>query len=332
MAQFPESTNRHDFDSWNGRAGVTFSLTELAILVGLAEGKTLTAIAQHLYLGQPAISKALRVAEQRIGLRLAAHSGRRVRLTALGEDMARKAQRVMNELDDLDRFVQQLHAGAAGPLRLISTANPANFVLPGVMGAFAREFPEVEFELRTQRFPDIWPVCLDEAYDIGIGPAAMTLQPLRTRGWDIEELYEDQVTFFVGPESHLASHPALHWDDIHDEMIVGPFTEPYWSEVWERLHGLGFSGSRLMTLRGADAVKRFVEAGTGIGMHLRTALLPELHEGRLVPLQMGTPPPTALYVSAIRPNPRPLPILRVFHEFLHSRLAGLKAQLAAERG
>lgn len=293
----------------------------------MAEGKTLTDIARSCNLGNRPSAKALRVAEQRIGLRLAAHNGRRVQLTALGEDLARKAQRVMNELEDIDRYVQELHAGRVGPLRVISTANPVNFVLPGIMGTFLREFPGVEFELRTQHFPDIWPVCMDEAYDIGIGPAAVTLQPLRTRGWSIEELYEDQVTFFVAAGSKLATHPILHWDDIHDELIVGPFAEPYWSEVWERLHSLGFSGSRLMTLRGADAVKRFVESGTGIGMHLRTALLEELGQGRLVPLQMGTPPPTALYVSAIRPSPRPLPIIRVFHDFLRQHLAILKGQL-----
>src|SRR5207244_979896 len=51
-------------------AGVTFSLLELQVLAGLADGYTLSEIAQRLHFSQPAISKVLRSAEGHAALPL----------------------------------------------------------------------------------------------------------------------------------------------------------------------------------------------------------------------------------------------------------------------
>ncbi len=61
-----------------------FTITELQILVGLAEGHTQVAIGAQLHLDQPTVSKLLHLAERKLGLPLVERRGRRLYLTPVG--------------------------------------------------------------------------------------------------------------------------------------------------------------------------------------------------------------------------------------------------------
>jgi DNA-binding transcriptional LysR family regulator len=307
---------------------LAFSLTELAILAGLAEGKTLSAIAQQLCLGQPGVSKALRFAEQRTNLPLVERGGYRIKLTATGAEVALKARQVIDRLQELDRFIRELQAGRAGPVRLISTSAPGYAVLPDVVGAFLGSFPAADVQLQVERHNEIWQVCLRDSFDVGLGPLTSDVQLLEARGWLVERLYEDHVTFFVAPGHRLAGR-RVGLEEIRQDRIVGPFAEPHWSDTWEQLNGQGFPTTRRMTLLGGDAVKRVVAGGGGLGMLFGLSVLNEVQEGRLVPLLLDILPPSTWYGLVVRADVQRVPIVETFRDFLNARLATVCPQLAA---
>lgn len=113
-------------------------LAELRALTAAARHGSIGAAARELGVSQPALSKRLRQLETVVGLRLLDRSPRGVTPTDAGRQLLFSAQRVLDELADLDRTVFQLR-GRPRPLRLAASAAVAESLLPSLLTAFHRQ-------------------------------------------------------------------------------------------------------------------------------------------------------------------------------------------------
>jgi DNA-binding transcriptional LysR family regulator len=84
---------------------------DLQILVRLGDGMSQSQIGNDLGLEQPAVSKAIHAAEQRLGLSLVHSDGRRVKLTNVGREVAQAAADVLLRIKGFDDLVGLLRAG-----------------------------------------------------------------------------------------------------------------------------------------------------------------------------------------------------------------------------
>src|SRR5581483_6985148 len=112
------------------------STTELQVLAGLGEGKTLTQIGDQMYLTHPSVSRALRSVEEKTGLQVVERDGRRLRLTAAGEELVASVQAAMARLRDIDETVENIRGGDAGVVRVLANTTPGSYLLPGVLAQF----------------------------------------------------------------------------------------------------------------------------------------------------------------------------------------------------
>jgi DNA-binding transcriptional LysR family regulator len=286
---------------------MTFNNVELQILVGLAANKTLAEIGEPLYMLQPAVSRALRAAEARAGLQLTERSGRRLILTAAGEEIARSAQRIISQLNEVDDLVQRLQQGESGTLRIVAANTPANYIIPQVLSKFANRFPDVDIKLRAASTADLWTVFLDERYDVAVAP-----DPAVPSHWPAELLYEDELVLFVSPDFPLASSIEVALSDLSSHTLIGPFFQAHWADMWSRLAAQGLSGQRRIDVMASEAVKRLVEAGGGVGMLYRSAIAREDAEGTLVVLPCPEISERLRYVLVQRHTHRPLPVTNGF--------------------
>lgn len=261
------------------------SPTDLHILVALQNGRTLAEIGEEMYLTQSAVSRALRLAEQKSGVQLLERHGRRLRLTPAGTQIAEHAQGALAQLSEIDRLLEDMQSGRGGRLRLISSTAPGNYVVPVAVGEFLRLFPSAEVELRVLPPGDMWQTFLDEGYDVAVGPIGVGPQPVDRGDLTVEALYEDALVFFVSPGSPLAQRGELHWSDLRSQTLVGPFGEP-WPQLWEHLTHRGFSAHKRVSLLGLEGVKLVVEAGGGVGVIFGAAVRREFADGRLIPLRI----------------------------------------------
>ncbi|HLG68913.1 MAG TPA: LysR family transcriptional regulator [Chloroflexota bacterium] len=266
---------------------MSLSPTDLHILASLLAGRTLAEIGEEMYLTQSAVSRALRLAEQKSGVQLLERYGRRLRLTPAGIQIAEQAQDVLAQLSQIDRLLDEMQSGRGGRLRLISSTAPGNYVVPVAVGEFLRLLPGAEVELRVLPPSDMWQTFLDEGYDMAIGPIGVGPQPVDRGDLAVEALYEDELVFFVAPGSPLADKPDLHWDELRSQTLVGPFGEPLWPALWEHLTHHGFTAARRVSLLGLEGVKLVVEAGGGVGVLFGAAVRDEIAAGRLIPLRIS---------------------------------------------
>ena len=111
-------------------------LRHLQLLAALHEAGQLGLAAENLGMAQPAASRLLAEIEAIVGHAVHERIGRGLALTEVGASLARRAARVLIELDDAEREISGIAAGARGHLRIGSVTGPAmDRVLPALRHA-----------------------------------------------------------------------------------------------------------------------------------------------------------------------------------------------------
>jgi LysR family transcriptional regulator, cyn operon transcriptional activator len=119
-------------------------LHQLRTFVAIAETGGVARAATRLNLSQPAASRQIQVLEADLGVQLFDRIGRRVQLTAAGEDLLRRSHRLLGEADALRERARALQAGEAGIVRIGATPPMVEAVLAAFLPAYRRRHPGVE--------------------------------------------------------------------------------------------------------------------------------------------------------------------------------------------
>jgi len=116
------------------------NLQQLRYVVATAELGTMTSAAAACHVGQPALTRAVRSLERELGITVFVRRGRTVELTAEGEQVVAIAQRVLGELESLERLG---HRGGRGQgLTLAATPTIQADLGSGLIRDYWRDHPE----------------------------------------------------------------------------------------------------------------------------------------------------------------------------------------------
>lgn len=124
-----------------------------------------TKAADRLSMSPQLVSKYVGQLEQQLGARLLNRTTRRVHLTEAGERYYRRAQQLLDELDDLDSQVGDLQTQAQGLLRISAPVSFATHHLAPLLCDFQQAHPAVGIDLQlSDRKVDI----LEEGFDVAL--------------------------------------------------------------------------------------------------------------------------------------------------------------------
>lgn len=108
-------------------------ISHLRVLAGLAETGQIGATAHMLGIAQPAASRLIGEVERIVDRPIRVRTGRGVVLTEEGAALARRAGRILLELDEAGRELAEMQKGAQGHVRIGSVTGPAlDIVLPAI--------------------------------------------------------------------------------------------------------------------------------------------------------------------------------------------------------
>ncbi|WP_197016061.1 LysR substrate-binding domain-containing protein [Actinomadura viridis] len=127
------------------------TVAQLRAFLALSEHLHFRDAAAALRLSQPALSGAVAALEETLNTRLVERTTRKVLLTPAGERVARRAERVLAELDRLVEEVRAVDGPLVGPLRLGVIPTVAPYLLPVVLPRLAREFPDLELTVHEEQ-------------------------------------------------------------------------------------------------------------------------------------------------------------------------------------
>ena len=163
------------------------SYDQLAIFAVVAQERSFTRAAARLGMSQPALSRAMRQLEERLGVRLLARTTRSVAPTQAGEHLlqviAPRFDEINNELALLSKFRDR----PAGKLRITAGEHAAIAVMQPVLAQLLPDHPDLSIEIIVDYgLTDI----VAEGYDAGVRLG--------------EQVAKDMIAMRIGPDMRMA--------------------------------------------------------------------------------------------------------------------------------
>jgi DNA-binding transcriptional LysR family regulator len=179
-------------------------LTHLRMIVALDEHEMISAAAQATNISQPAASRMIAEMEALLDAPLCERLARGVRLTPLGQSLARHARSVLLQLEQAEREIVDLRDGRAGSAALGSVSGPAIDLAAPAIAKLRAIYPKIELTVKIDasnvlardllaarldfiiaRVPDDLNPRLFDCYTIGVEEACLVVRrghPLSGRG------------------------------------------------------------------------------------------------------------------------------------------------------
>jgi DNA-binding transcriptional LysR family regulator len=147
---------------------VHFDLTDLRLLVAIADAGSLSRAAAEFPLALSAASNRLRLFEQRCGVALFTRNADGMTPTPAGRIALDHARRVTAEAAQLSDALAALGGRRRIRLRLAANTVANSTFLPAALGPFLADYPEVDLLLEERTSRDILRAVQEDEVDIGV--------------------------------------------------------------------------------------------------------------------------------------------------------------------
>lgn len=264
--------NRHRFD-----------LADLQAFTAIARLGSFRAAAQSIHLSQPALSRRVDKLEAALGVRLLERSTRRVALTAVGREFARKAQGWLDEIDATLLGVAELAQQRTGLVTLACVPSAARFFLPAVLQRFHAQMPRIRVHIHDGHAHEVL-----AAVTSGVADFGLNFDGQQEAGLAFRALLRDRFVLACRRDHPLAQRRTVRWSELAEERVLASGSVSGNRLLLERsLSGLGERLRPVAEARHVQTVLGLVEAGLGVAPVPQLALHESL--GALVGVPLVRP-------------------------------------------
>ena len=144
-----------------------FDLRQLRYFLAVVETLHFSRAAAKLGMAQPNLSLQIRKFEEALGCALFERTTRGVVLTSAGTYLARRAEMLQTQFEEVIDMTQQIGRGEEGALAIGFSGSAMYGRLPLALERFRRQYPRVAVQLREMYAPDQIPLLLDGTLDVG---------------------------------------------------------------------------------------------------------------------------------------------------------------------
>jgi len=270
----------------------------------VANHGSLAAAATVLGRTPSAISMMLKQFEEHIGAPLF-ETARKARLTPLGALILTEAQRELGHFDRTIQAIEGLSQAKLGAVRLAVTPSVAQTVLPPVLQRFMQDHPKVRIDLRDMDSTAVADELIHDRADIGL--ASIASLP----GFERQILFSDAFGVVCRADHPLSQNwHDLSWADLQGvDFIVNGLCAQISDEAFQPV----LDAARL-TVRNTASLLGLVQAGMGLTLLPRLAVLPGFNDLCFLPLRDTTVRRTVWMVTP--PRQMVPPAVRAFAEVL----------------
>lgn len=248
---------------------MTVELRQLRYFVAVAEHLSFSRAAEHLHLAQQSLSQQIGALEHGLGVRLFDRDTRGTRLTDAGQVFLPEARAVLARADAAVAVVQRAARGEVGGLNLAFLASTANYMLPPVVRAVRKRFPDLELTTHNVQIDELVTGLRDGRFD-----AAFTRPPL-VADLATRTLATEPVCVVLPVGHPLAARAELHLADLADEdwVLTPRESWPPWHDKYDvDFAAAGFTPRVVQRAGGVSNLLGLVAAGVGVTRLARSAI------------------------------------------------------------
>jgi molybdate transport repressor ModE-like protein len=287
-------------------------LGQLAALVSVARTGSISAAAEDLVLGQPAVTARIQALERALGGQLLLRSRGGSRLTEAGRALLPHAERALSAARGGRLAVADVASGSRGRLTIGAAPAVSTYVLPAVLHRFQQEHPSVQLSVRSGHSEEVLEMVLREEVEIGLQ------RPIQHADAISSPLYEDELVLVVHRVHPFASPGEIRMDQMASEhLILFDRTSSYHELTSGILRHAGIDPRGYIEVDNIDAAKRMVEQRLGIALLPLTSVRAEIGTGRLVPIHVTDMAPIRRQIVVVRRRDAGVPT-RIVADFLET--------------
>jgi LysR family cys regulon transcriptional activator len=227
-------------------------------------GNHLSAAAKALNTSQPGVSRQIQLLEAELGVEIFLRTRNRIiGLTPSGQQVVDIARRVVEDVDALRSLKEEASAGNRGSLTIGTTHTQARYVLPRVIPAFVKAWPDIQLILKEGDPEEICQMVDAGVADLAIGTETSGSFPhlVKLPCFEITRSVvakRDHPIFRVKKLTlkDIAAYPIIVYGPRHS----GRF------KVMDAFEKAGIEPKISLSAIDADICKTYVELGLGIAI------------------------------------------------------------------
>ena len=233
----------------------------LQIYVQVVRSGSISAAARAMHLTQPTVSLQMKRLAEAVGAPLFEQCEGRFERTAVGEELFCAACDVLGRFDDFNGYLERARGGSSGHIN-VAVVTTAKYVLPRIMGAFYRQFPDIGITLSVGNRAHIlgrFERQEDELYVFSHPPSGPQVQAARILRNPLQ---------MIAPQDHWAAGgPQVTMAQLRGERFLvrepGSATRMMF-ESWLSAQGMDLGNT--MQVESNEAIRLSVASGLGVSV------------------------------------------------------------------
>jgi len=191
------------------------TLRQLEYFTAVAERSSFSKAADSCYVSQPALSAQIAQLEAVLGVRLFERNRRGVQLTRAGRELVPGAKEILESCDRFAQLAQSFGAPLSGPLRMGVIPTIGAYLLPRVLPAVSRAYPNLQVYLREDMTDRLLEQLHEGKLDLLLLAIDLDLGNVAT-----QPLFSDPFVLAVPESDELAQLDEVSLSDIEGRNIL----------------------------------------------------------------------------------------------------------------
>lgn len=260
----------------------------LQVFHTVAKVMSFTKAAETLHMTQPAVTFQVKQLEDFFNTRLFDRTHNKITLTDAGKVVYDYADQILEHYEKMNSEVRELTGEVTGTLVVGASTTIAEYMLPSLLGAFKKEFEDVNIRLQVGNTDAIVSMVENNMIDLGLVEA-----PVQNKNLEVDVCRIDEMQLICPPDHPLAKRDKVTVEDFRKYPYISREEGSGSRAVIDAyIREQGFSYSDLnvvMELGSPEAVKMAVESEVGLAVVSRTTLSKELRLGTLKTIPLDPP-------------------------------------------
>ena len=259
------------------------TLRQLEIFSTVVEEKQVTRASKKLFITQSAVSLAINELENQLGGPLFDRDSRSLHLNDRGRFLLPLCREILAKTQNVWEIMNEKTGKIAGSLKIVASSTIGNYVMPLLASAFKSMHPHAYITVEIHNTREAEQLIVDRKVDIGFVEGEVGHEQVLVRPW-----FEDELVVIANPQNILAISNRFYLSrDMRKSQWVMREKGSGTAQIFKKKIGDYITDLNVvMELGHTEAIKKAVEAGTGLACLSNLAVSGEIERGELRELRM----------------------------------------------
>ncbi len=193
------------------------NLRQLEVLRAVVQYRTTVGAAERLGMSQPSVSNTIRHVETVLGFPLFERVSNRLSPTAEMLILLEEAEPLFLLRDAVNQRAADLQAGRIGRIRIASTAELSEAIMPQVIADFANRSPGIQISLETRPLDSVLQVV-----ESGLADVAFVIAPYEHHALEYQRIATLRAVCLCQEDDPLAKLSEVTPKDLDPRPLAGP--------------------------------------------------------------------------------------------------------------